>query len=367
MFNRAKQDVINILWFRIDKGILFPIAILYILGLILVISTSPYIANRLNLSDYHFIINHFVFIILGFCIMLSIAWIERDTLLKVIFSVFGLSLLGIIYVLFFETNIKGASRWVTLFGFSLQPSEFTKVTFPFVIAFIWSMFYKKINNIYLYGLIFFIYFVVLILFLSEPDIGMSMLITLTLGYQMIISGMSIILILLLSIGLVFTLIIFYYSFSHFAFRIDSFFSEKQSYQTAKAMNAIQNGKLFGLGSGNGSAKVYLPDSHTDFIFSVLLEEWGLIFTLIILALNILFLSKVLFFARQSKDMFIFLGLNGAFAIFIFQIFIHISSNLSLIPTKGMTFPLLSYGGSSLISIAFLIGIILSLSKKQKNF
>jgi cell division protein FtsW len=367
MFNRAKQDVINILWFRLDKGILFPIAILYTLGLILVISTSPYIATRLNLSDYHFIINHFIFIIVGFFIMLLIAWLDTNHLIKLIFYVFIVSLFSILYVIFFETNIKGASRWISLFGFSLQPSEFTKVTFPFIIAFIWKLFYKKMNNFYLYCIIFFVYAVVLALFLSEPDIGMSILITLTLGYQMIIAGMSIILILLLSIGLVFTLITFYYSFNHFAFRIDSFFSEKQSYQTAKAINAIQNGKLFGLGSGNGSAKIYLPDSHTDFIFSVLLEEWGLIFTIIVLALNIFLLSKILFFSQQSKDIFVFLGLNGAFAILVFQIFIHISSNLSLIPTKGMTFPFISYGGSSLISMAFLIGIILSLTKKQKNF
>ncbi|MDR0483847.1 MAG: FtsW/RodA/SpoVE family cell cycle protein [Alphaproteobacteria bacterium] len=388
MFNRNSKNFLSKWWWQNDKSILLSFFLLIFISIILVITASPFVAIRIGVDPFHFINKHLVFLVIACGVIYFFSTLSKENLIFVVVAGFTISILAMIAVLFWGSETKGASRWLYLPGFSLQPSEFMKVLFPAMLAIIWKKMEiskdKILTSLSLflpyfiqkwrltqwlaknitYLVLFIIYFFVAFLLLKQPDVGTVVLISTVFFGILFITGISylwsIIIAFICSIGGVFA----YCTFPHVHYRVNTFFFEQKSYQVSKAIEAISNGKIFGLGAGQGVVKQYLPDSHTDFIFSVGIEEFGLVFGLFLILIYLNIVYRLFYIIQKQQDSFNIIALSGSMFLLGVQSFIHIASNINLIPTKGMTLPLISYGGSSLISIAILIGLILNLSKKD---
>ncbi len=362
------NDDINIWfgwWKSLDKTVLYSLFFLLVTGFIMMVSASPYVANRISIWQYHFVLNHFVYIVLSLCVMcfvsfLSTAYIKRMSIfLFVIFFILSLA------SFLFSGEIKGARRWIYIFGFSLQPSEFLKIFFVLVNAIIFDFLYRFSKNIQ-YLAIVCLYMMCVIVFLLQRDFGMTFLITIATGMQFFLMGIGLSIILL---GVIFVTLLIFFAYSlipHVRHRINEFFSDGYTYQAQMSIDAISNGGLLGRGPGNGVFKEKIPDVHTDFIFSAITEEFGLIFAMAIICVYIYIYYRMFFNLYQENSIFKLLASGGILALLMGQVFIHIASNLALIPTKGVTLPFVSYGGSSMLSWALAFGILFVFTKKQAN-
>ncbi|MCL2566578.1 MAG: FtsW/RodA/SpoVE family cell cycle protein [Alphaproteobacteria bacterium] len=335
------------------------------LSIILVITASPFVAMRIGASPYYFINNHISYLLLSCGVIFVISTLDKRKLVLLIMFGFSLSVLLMLLVIFFGTDIKGARRWIYLFGFSIQPSEFMKVFFPAFLALIWKrMELAKKDKISIYLTLTIIYAAVIALLVKQPDFGSSILVSLVFLGILFITGISYLWVIIFSFIASILSVLAYFTIPHVNYRVNSFFFEEKSYQTLKSLEAIFNGKIFGLGAGQGVVKQYLPDSHTDFIFAVGIEEFGLIFGLFLILIYLNIIYRLFYIIQRQQDSFNIIATAGSLLLLAIQTFIHIASNINLIPTKGMTLPLISYGGSSLIAMAILIGLILNLSKKD---
>ncbi len=353
------------MWFwTIDRWIFSSFLVLCSFGAFFIMASSTKIAAKLNFSTHFFTLRHFSFLLIGFLIVLLISNLSHKKIK--ILSILGLLISFLLMLLTFTDGVstKGAQRWVYFFGQSIQPSEFVKPFFIIVNA--WFLHLWK-NNENFKGWMWSILIITPIVFLLllQPDIGMTLLIILTWGFQLFLTGLPILILILIIFLIPLTLIFSYLNYDHVFHRINSFL-EGNAFQTNQATKAFENGSLIGKGIGEGIFKNILPDAHTDFIFAVIAEEFG-----IILCCGILFLYGIIIFRSflivfNEKNLFIILSVCGLSFVFGIQSIIHISSNLAIIPTKGMTLPFLSYGGSSTISSAIIIGMILSLTRKQIN-
>ena len=366
LFARNSNNRLSKWWWNIDKVILLCILLLLIFSIILVSTASPFVAVRIGLEPLYFIKNQIIYICASIMLILIISSISLERNIKIAFITFAVAVLLMIFMVFFVGEIKGAKRWINI-GFSLQPSEFAKVTFPIVLSYIYYFLYKKnFDVLRIYFLLFLIYIILALCLLLQPDLGMTILITMIFGALLILTGISLLWILSLcflsGLGLLFA----YFLFPHANYRINHFLFEQNSYQVTKALNAIISGKIFGKGAGQGSLKKYLPDSHTDFVFTVGAEEFGLIFNCFLMIVYIVLIYRSYNVLLKQRSMFKILALGTTIVLISLQSIIHIASNINLIPTKGMTLPLISYGGSSMVSMALLMGFLLSLTKKDIN-
>lgn len=355
-------DQIKFWWLSLDRWIVFSIILLMIIGIFLILSSSSIYANRLDISENYLIKRHLFILPLCICIMIVLTNLSVEKIVIFSFITFSVSLVLSTIPNFLFNEIKGASRWINLYGFSIQPSEFLKPTFVIVTATLLTRFQKKKDNslkinIFLLSLIGSVLF-------FQPDFGMFLLILLTWFSQLILFGVSkktIFFLLLLSLMII---ILAYVALDHVRFRIDNYFQPTtgDNYQVHKSIDSFTNGGFFGKGLGAGEVSHNLPDVYSDFILSLAAEELGLISVLIVVILYTFIFYRSIYHSTRKNDIFRFLSISGLAIIFILQTMINIFSTLNLIPTKGMTLPFLSYGGSSLISCAILIGFILSLSK-----
>ena len=266
-------------------------------------------------------------------------------------------------------EVKGATRWLNLYFFRLQPIELIKPFFILISAFIiTSKEFKSKNTAYFFN--FLILFSILLLLVNQPDIGQSVLIVTTWLAIVFISGINIIYIIsLFAISLISIsalLILLPEKFGYITNRLISFVdpSKGDSFQAEKALQAIKIGGLKGQGMGEGVLKENVPEAHTDYIIAVIAEEFGSIISIFLICIFLYISFRVIKFALQSDDKFIKIALCGLSSLLIFQTFIHIGVNTSLLPTTGMTLPFLSYGGSSMFGSAMLAGIIINFTKKK---
>jgi len=351
-------------WTSLDKWIFFSTLLLMIIGILLTLSSSVIYSNKLNISDNYLIKKHLLILPLSIFIILFLSNLSPEKIVIFSFLTFSIFLVLSLMPYFLSSEVKGANRWINIFNFSVQPSEFLKPTFVIVTSTLLSRFQKKHDNslkinisiLVLIGIVLFI----------QPDFGMFLLIFLTWFLQLTLFGISIkVIFLLILLGLI-TITFAYFSLSHVKFRIDSFFnfSYGDNYQVHKSIDSFTSGGFFGQGIGAGKISPYLPDVYSDFILSLAAEELGLIFVIFIIIIYSFIFLRSIYHSKNKKDLFLFLSISGLAIIFILQAIINIFSTLNLIPTKGMTLPFLSYGGSSLLSCAILIGFILSLSKKK---
>ena len=358
-------------WKNIDKFIFLLIVLLFCTGLFFsLVSTSLVASDKLNTNDYSFFFKHCIFILLGLFIIFFLSSIDKETLLKFSVIFFLISLIFLILVPFIGVEVKGSKRWIDLnFLPRFQPIELVK---PFLIMFISIILSsQKYTNIYIkYLLTFFTTLVIALLLAVQPDIGQTLLIFFSWSILIFTSGINIFFLILLFSFLIFAflyLIFFVEKFEYIKNRLTSFFdSEKgtHNFQSDKAIDSITSGGFFGKGIGEGTLKNRVPEAHTDYIISVISEEFGVIAIILILLLFLIFIYSVFKKVNFENDEKIKLILVGCASLILMQTMIHIGVNIRLFPTTGMTLPFISYGGSSIISISILSGIILNLTKRK---
>jgi cell division protein FtsW len=361
---RTQSNILAKIFWQSDKTILAVMLALFTIGLVLVVSTSSFVAIKIGKEPTYFIYHHVVYLCLGISVFITLFFFTQEQIvnLAIFISIGAIALM--IIILLFGVEVKGAKRWLYLFGFSVQPSEFVKVCFPVVFAWIYRFCKeKKFNLKIMYSLLFTYCLMIIVLLLNQPDVGMSMLILALFGLLLLLIGMQVLwFVILVFLGLI-VVILLYLNISHVNYRVNSFF-EGGSYQVLKSMDAIANGSFFGKGAGLGVIKEYLPDSHTDFIFSVGIEEFGLFFGLLIIGLYLTILYRAIKYVENSNNIFNMIVVMGCVFILLLQSGIHIASSLNLMPTKGMTLPLISYGGSSLVANFLLMGFLIFFSRKN---
>ena len=360
-------------WKNIDKFLFSLIVLLFLIGLFFsLVSTSLIASDKLDTNDYQFFFKHLVFILLGIIIIFVLSSIKKEQLLKYSSLFFFLSLIFLILVPIIGVEVKGSKRWIDLYFLPrFQPIELVK---PFLIIFISLILCsQKFSNIYLKYLFSFIITLGIALLLSlQPDIGQTLLVFFSWSVLIFTSGVSIFLLFFLfsSIILIFFYLIFFVSkFTYIKNRLISFIDSETgtyNFQSDKALESITSGGFFGKGIGEGTLKNRVPEAHTDYIISVISEEFGVIAIILIFLLFLVFIYSVFKKVNFENNETIKLILVGSISLILMQTIIHIGVNIRLFPTTGMTLPFISYGGSSIISISILSGIILNFTKRNLN-
>ena len=355
-------------WRNIDKKIFFCFIILFFLGLFFSFSsTSSLAGERLNKDYYFFFSKHLVFTSLSLTIMILISLIETNFLKKIIVPLFILSfiLLGLVPILGLE--VKGAKRWLDFYFFRLQPIELLKPFFILVTAKILILDIFK-NSHTKYFLSFLLLLAVTILLIDQPDLGQTILLVISWGATVFISGVSLLFILsFTSIFLIFISLLLFFlpdKFGYIINRLVSFVdpSKGDKFQSSSALDAIKLGGVKGQGMGEGILKDSVPEAHTDYIIAIISEEYGSLISVMIILIFLYISFRIIKNCINQDDKLMKVSLCGLASLLIFQTFIHIGVNTSLIPTTGMTLPFLSYGGSSLIGSSILAGVILNFTK-----
>ena len=358
-------------WKNVDKFIFSLIILLFITGLFFsLVSTSLIASDKLNTNDYSFFFKHLIFILLGTIVIFGLSSIDKEKLFKFSYLIFILSLIFLILVPFIGIEVKGSKRWIDLNCLPrFQPIELVK---PFLIIFLSSIFSsQKYTNIYIkYSLSFLTTLGVALLLVIQPDLGQTLLVFFSWSILIFISGINIVFLTVMFLSLIFIflyLVFFVTKFEYIKNRLLSFFDSNtgtHNFQSDKAIDSITSGGFFGKGIGEGTLKNKVPEAHTDYIISVISEEFGVIAIILILILFLVFIYSVfkkVYFENEEK---VKLVLVGCVSLILMQTMIHIGVNIRLFPTTGMTLPFISYGGSSIISISVLSGIILNLTKRK---
>ena len=358
----------NNYWRNIDKNILFGFFILFFLGLFFSFSsTSSLAGERLNKAYYFFFSKHLIFTVLALFIMFVISAIDTLLLKKIVIPFFILSFLLLILVPIIGVEVKGAKRWLDLYIFRLQPIELLKPFF--ILATVKILTLNKLKNSQIrYLFSFLLLCSVIILLIDQPDLGQSILLIGSWIATVFVSGVS--LIYIFSFFIIFILLIggllflMPEKFGYIINRLVAFLdpSKGDTFQSSTALNAIKQGGLKGQGMGEGILKDSVPEAHTDYIIAIISEEYGSVISILIITIFLYIVFRIIKNCILKNDEFLKLSLCGLASLLIFQTFIHIGVNTSLLPTTGMTLPFLSYGGSSLIGSAVLAGIILNYTK-----
>ena len=357
-------------WRNIDKTIFLSFLTLFALGIFFSFaSTSTLAGERLNKDYYFFFSKHLIFAITAICLMTLISSIRLDLFKKILIPMFIFSMISLGLVLFFGVEVKGSKRWLNLFFFRFQPVEFVKPFFIIIIAKILAKDNPSTSNTS-YFFSFLVLIIPCIILLNQPDVGQTILLILSWLAVIFVSGIKLIYIFSLfgiTIGSIIALLLtFPDKFSYVFRRVEIFFDPTKGdrFQSRNAMDAIREGGLTGQGMGEGTLKVRVPEAHTDYIISVIAEEFGSIISILLICIFLYISFRIVKFALSEDKKFIKISLSGLASLLIFQSFIHIGVNTSLLPTTGMTLPFISYGGSSMIGSAILAGIILNFTKRR---
>ena len=350
-------------WLSIDQVAFIIIMVLALFGVVMVGTASPPVASRIGLGSYHFLLRHILFLVPAISMVIFLAWFQPQKIWRLATILYGLAFVGVILTLLYGVEIKGATRWIRIFGFSIQPSEFIKPAFVVLSA--WLLSQQKIEiNFPGIMIALGLYALTATVLILQPDFGMVFLVTCVFAMQIFLAGCPLRYVIILGgIGIL-GIAIAYFSLGHVQSRIDRFlFPENaDTYQIDRSKEAFMNGGLLGTGPGQGTVKNQVPDIHADFIFTAIGEEWGFLFTSLFVAmLGYIFYRFFNRFAR-AESVFVMLAGGGLTFMLVLQSFIHMGSALQLIPAKGMTLPFISYGGSSLISVGITFGLILALSR-----
>ena len=358
-------------WKNIDKTLFVLIIFLFSLGLFFsLVSTSLIASDKLDTNNYFFFFKHLAYIFIGMVVLIFFSSLSKENLFKISFYFFLISLFFLFLVPVLGTEVKGSKRWLNLFFLPrFQPIEIVK---PFIIIFIATILCseKEFNIYFKYLLTFIAIIPACLLLMIQPDIGQTLLIFLAWAILVFISGISLPVILTFFSFSLLSLIYMVFFIAKFAYiknRILSFFNPSDgthNFQSDKAIDAISSGGYFGKGIGEGTLKIRVPEAHTDYIISVISEEFGVVAIILLLILFLFFIYTVFKKIYLEKNEKIKLVLTGTMCLIIFQVLIHVGVNIRLFPTTGMTLPFLSYGGSSIVGVSILSGIILNLTKRK---
>lgn len=362
---RTDKSVVGTWWWSVDRWTLTALAILALCGVVLVSAASPAVAERIGLSPFYFVNRHLIMLIPALGIMLAVSMMGRKTLWRIASATLAGSAILMLAAVFFGPEIKGATRWIHIFGFSLQPSEFAKPAFAVASAWLIARhhYQDRFPGPQLSTALF---AVVIALLALQKDFGMSVVLSAIWGCQIFMSGLPLLWVFALGGIGIGGVVATYFLVPHVASRIDRFLdpSSGDNYQVQKSLDAFANGGFFGTGPAHGQVKMNLPDAHADFIFAVAGEEMGLLAAAFLVGIFCFIIARSIWRALQSDDLFVVLGTGGLLTQFALQSLIHMGSSLQLLPAKGMTLPFISYGGSSLLSLGLGMGMLLSLTRKR---
>ena len=365
MFARERKTAMAEWWWTVDKPLLGALLLLILTGVLLSFAASPPVAERLGLDSWHFIIRQAVFAALAVPVLIGVSMLPprwaRVTALAVLVG----SIVLLWMTLRFGVEVKGARRWISIVGNTVQPSEFVKPAYAVIGGWLFSEAMKQQGvpaRTIATGLMLLIVGALLL----QPDIGQTALVLATWGALLFLSGISWLVIFALGGVAVALLFGAYMFFPHFSKRIDAFINPEDgnTYQIDKALNSLLEGGWFGRGPGESVAKKVIPDAHADYIFSAAAGEFGILFCLFLVGLIAFIVLRALFSAQQQSSLFARLAASTLAIQFGLQCAINLAVNLNLIPPKGMTLPFVSYGGTSMLAVAFGMGLLLALIRKK---
>ncbi|MEK9672816.1 MAG: putative peptidoglycan glycosyltransferase FtsW [Rhodospirillaceae bacterium] len=362
---RTDNSVLTRWWWAVDRWQLAALVVLAGTGAMMALAASPPVAERLGLGTYHFAARQAAYLGLGLFIAVTVSLLSPRGIRRLAMVLTAGSVLLMVLVLAIGPEIKGATRWLPMGGFSLQPSEFVKPGFAVTTA--WFFAQARLNegypgNFIATGL----FLTVAALLLMQPDVGMTMVVACVWGTQFFLAGLPLLLVMGIGVGFLVAAIGVYFTFGHVRARIDRFFDPGagEGYQIMRSLDAFKNGGLTGAGPGEGRVKEVLPDAHTDFIFAVAGEEFGMLVCVAIVCVFAFVVIRGMARIYKADNLFIMLAAAGLLVQFAVQTMINLASTLHLIPPKGMTLPFVSYGGSSTIAVALGFGMMLALTRDR---
>ena len=365
MVSRAQRTPFSEWWWTVDRLTLVALVFLMLGGIILSLAASPPVAARLNLDAFHFVNRHVMFLAPAVLILLGTSLLSPRQIRRGALVVFLVSIVLVAAAPYFGAEIKGARRWLVIAGVNIQPSEFLKPAFVILIAWLFGESARRpempANTVAIALLL-----LVVLLLVIQPDIGQTMLIASVWGALFFMAGMR--LIWVAGIGGVATigLVGAYFTVPHVTRRIQRFLdpSSGDTFNIDYALESFARGGWLGLGPGEGTVKRILPEGHTDFVFAVAAEEFGIVLCLGLLALFAFIVIRALRSALKNEDPFTRFAVSGLAILFGLQSAINMAVNLHLMPAKGMTLPFISYGGSSMLSLAYGMGMLLALTRDR---
>ena len=365
MVSRATRTPFGEWWWTVDKLLLGALATLMLAGIVLSLAASPAVAVRLRLDPFYFVNRHVLFLLPAIAIMLAISFLTPHQIRRLALLMFAVSLAMVVVTILFGAEIKGSRRWLSLLGMTIQPSEFLKPAFVILISWLFAESSRR-PEMPATSLALGLLMMVVVLLVLQPDFGQTMLIALVWCAVFFMAGMRIIWIAGLGAVSAAGLITAYYTMPHVTLRIQRFLDpgSGDSFQISTSVASFLRGGWFGLGPGEGTVKRILPDSHTDFIFAVAAEEFGIMLCLMLLLLFAFVVIRALRHAMVNEDPFTRFAAAGLAILFGLQAAINMSVNLHLMPAKGMTLPFISYGGSSMLSLAYAMGMLLALTRER---
>jgi cell division protein FtsW len=372
MVDRMDRSSLAQWWWTIDRYLLAAFLTLIALGLLLSFAASPAVAERINADTFFFIKRHAFFVIPTALVLIGFSFLGPRDVRRVAFVALGVGILMLVAVLFVGQEVKGARRWINIASLSIQPSEIVKPAFIIVASWLFA---ERLRRPGVPGnlLATLLLTVVVGLLLAQPDVGQTLLTVLSWLAVFYVAGIQLLWIVgfgAMGVGGVYFA---YVTFSHVHARIDRFFEKpvagpakfaSNNFQVQTAMESFTNGGWLGRGPGEGTVKRILPDAHTDFVLAVLGEEYGILAVIALVLLITFIVGRALWFAFREDDPFIRLSVVGLATEFGVQAAINMAVNLHLMPAKGMTLPFISYGGSSMISLAFGMGCLLALTRRR---
>jgi len=367
MVSRDRRTFLGDWWWTVDRLLLAALTSLILSGIILSLAASPAVATRIGLDPFHFFNRHVMFILPAFFVMIVVSFLSPRQVRRTALIMFGISVVLLTATLMFGAEVKGSRRWISLLGISVQASEFAKPSFVVLVAWLFSESARRpempATSLALAALL-----LVVALLVLEPDFGQTMLILMVWGALFFMAGMRMIWVVGLAGAAMGGLFGAYMFVPHVARRIKRFMdpASGDTFQVDMATESFARGSWFGQGPGEGTVKRILPDSHTDFVFAVAAEEFGIILCLALVALFAFIVLRSLKAAYRTEDLFTRFAASGLAILFGIQSAINMAVNLHLIPAKGMTLPFISYGGSSMISLAYGMGMLLALTRQRSS-
>jgi len=364
-FARTDRSLAAQWWWTVDRWSILALLILIGFGSLLIMAASPAVAERIGADRLFFVRHYFSVLPIAMAVMFLVSLLSPRAVRHLAMIGFVIGLVLMAYTLIGGVEIKGARRWIDLPGLSIQPSEFVKPCFAVVAA--WLFAQSKLRPGFPgQGIAVVLYIVVVALLMRQPDLGMTAVVSAVWFTQFFLAGLSLIWVVVFMLGGVAGLGGAYLLLPHVASRIDRFFdpASGDSYQVDRSMDAFMNGGWWGRGPGEGTVKLTLPDAHADFVFAVAGEELGLVVCLVIVALFAFVVLRGFTRLLQESNLYVVLAGTGLLVQFGLQAIVNMSSALHLIPTKGMTLPFISYGGSSLLALGLGMGMTLALTRRR---
>jgi cell division protein FtsW len=365
-FARTDRSWLGLWWWTTDRLLLGGALLLIVVGVTLSFGSSPAAAARIGLSDpFHFAVRQSVFGALAAVILMAVSTLSPKGIRRLALFTYVVAIVIMMMLPVVGHSAKGAARWLQLGGFSLQPSEFMKPALIVLASWMFSE-AQKGEGVPGVSIAFGLYGLAVGLLLLEPDVGQTVLITIAFGAAFFMAGVPFAWMVRLGAVAVAGFVAIYFAFGHVAARFHKFLSpdSTDTHQIDRAAEAIAAGGFLGRGPGEGVMKRHVPDLHTDFIYSVAAEEYGLMFSLALIALFAFVMLRGLYKGMKLSDPFEQVAASALFVLLGQQAFINVAVNLNMIPTKGMTLPFISYGGSSMLAMGLTLGMALALTRRR---